>query len=156
MTDTMTPSPTGQPQPGLLSRLIGVLFSPRDTFAAVVARPKWFGAMAVAVLIISGAQFALLSTNVGMDLALEQNVSMMEAFGRTISDEDYAEMERGMENARYFGPTISLVSVPLFSAAIAGLLHVMFGLIGGGIGTYKQVYAINAHATIISAPEYVM
>ena len=155
MTDTMTPSPTGQPQPGLLSRIIGVLFSPRDTFAAVVARPKWFGAMAVAVLIISGAQFALLSTTVGMDLALEQNVSMMEAFGQTISDEQYAEMERGMENARYFGPTISLVSVPLFSAAIAGLLHVMFGPIGGGSGTYKQVYAINAHATIISALQIV-
>ena len=60
MTDTMTPSPTGQPDPGLLSRIIGVLLSPRDTFAAVVARPRWFGAMAVAVLIISGAQFALL------------------------------------------------------------------------------------------------
>ena len=155
MTDTMTPSPTGQPQPGLLSRLIGVLFSPKETFAAIVARPTWFGAMAVAVLIMSGAQFALLSTDVGMDLALEQNVSMMEAFGRTISDEQYAEMERGMENARYVGPAISLFSVPLFTAVIAGILHVMFGLVGGGNGTFKQVYAINAHASIISALQLV-
>src|SRR5688500_3180411 len=94
MTETMTPSsPSGQPQLGLLSRVMGVIFSPRETFAAVVARPKWFGAIAIAVLISGAAQFALLSTDLGQDLALEQQVGAAEAFGITISDEAYANME---------------------------------------------------------------
>jgi hypothetical protein len=31
----------------LASRLIGVVFSPRDAYAAVAAQPRWFGALAV-------------------------------------------------------------------------------------------------------------
>ena len=154
MTDTTTPS-MPVPQPSLPARIIGVLFSPRDTFAAIVARPRWLGALSVAVLIMAVAQFALLSTDVGKELALDQNVSAMEAFGVTISDETYAQMEQSMENARYTGPIFSLVFVPLITAVSAGLLHLMFGLIGGGNGTYKQVYAINSHAAIISALQLV-
>ena len=95
MTDTMTtPSTAGSATAGLLARMIGVIFSPKETFAAVVARPRWFGAIAVAVVVMGVAQFALLSTDVGKDLALDQNVTFMEAFGQTISDDAYAAMER--------------------------------------------------------------
>jgi hypothetical protein len=155
MTDTMTPAPTGQPQPGLLSRIIGVIFSPRETFAAVVARPKWLGAVAVAVLISAAAQFALLSTELGQDLALEQQVGAAEAFGITISDEAYENMERGMENARYTGPIATIFFTPIILLASSGILHVMFGLVGGGNGTFKQVYAISAHSSIISSLQLV-
>ena len=52
MTEATTSQPSvTQPNPGLLTRLIGVLFSPRETFAAVAARPKWLGAIAVAVVV---------------------------------------------------------------------------------------------------------
>ena len=149
MTETTSASPAAQP-PGLLARIIGVLFSPRETFAAVVARPRWFGAIAVAVVVLGVAQFALLSTDVGKELALDQQVSAMEAFGLTISDEAYAQLEQRMETARYLSPIFTMVAIPLFMTISAGLLHVMFGLIGGGNGTYKQVYAISAHTAIIS------
>ena len=156
MTETVTPpSYVTPPPPGLLSRIVGVIFSPRETFAAVVARPAWFGALGVALLVIGAAQFVLLSTDVGKQLALDQNVSWMEAFGQTISDETYAEMERGIENARYTGPILTIVFTPLFMLLTAGVMHVMFGLIGGGNGTFKQVYAISAHAAIISALQVV-
>lgn len=156
MSDTMTsPSSAAQPQPGLLSRIIGVIFSPKETFAAVVARPRWLGAVGVAVLISGAAQFALLSTDLGQELALEQQVGAAEAFGITISDEAYANMEQGMENARYTGPIATIIFTPLILLLSAGLLHVMFGLIGGGLGTYKQVYAISAHASIISSLQLV-
>ena len=89
MTET-TSAPPAVRQPGLVARLIGVLFSPRETFAAVVARPRWLGAIAVAVVIIGAAQFALLSTDVGKQLALDQNISAMEAFGVTVSDDGNA------------------------------------------------------------------
>lgn len=149
MTETTSASPATR-QPGLVARLIGVLFSPRETFAAVVARPRWLGAIAVALVIIGAAQFTLLSTDVGKQLALDQNISAMEAFGVTVSDEIYANMERGMENARYTGPIATMIALPLFMTISAGILHLMFGLIGGGNGTYKQVYAISAHTAIIS------
>ena len=156
MTDTMNNVPASMaPNPGLLSRIVGVIFSPKDTFAAVAARPRWFGVLAVALAIMAVAQFALLSTEVGQELALEQQVATMEAFGATISDEQYAQMEQGMERARYIGPVTTVLFTPLFMAVTAGILHVIFGLIGGGNGTYKQVYAISAHAAIISSLQIV-
>ena len=157
MTNVMTtPSrPDGAPRMSLLTRIIGVIFSPREAFAAIVARPTWLGAMAVVIVIMGAAQFFLLSTDVGKDLALDQNVAAIEAFGQTVSDEMYANMERGMENARFTGPAILLVTIPLITAVTSGILHVMFGLIGGGNGTYKQVYAISVHSSIISALQLV-
>lgn len=155
MTETSAGTGTAPARPGLAARLVGTLFSPKDTFAAVAARPRWLGAMAVAIVVMGAAQFALLSTDVGQQLALDQQIGAIEAFGVTISDEQYAQMEQGMENARYTGPIFSLIFVPLITAMSAGLLHVMFGLIGGGNGTFKQMYAISAHASIISALQLV-
>ena len=156
MTDTATsPTSAAQPHPGLITRLIGVIFSPREAFAAVVARPKWLGAVVVVGLIIGAANFALLSTEVGQQLTLDQQVSAVEAFGVKISDEQYAQMERSMENARYTSPIFTIVAIPLVMTLTAGILHVMFGLIGGGNGTYKQVYAISAHGSVISAMQVV-
>ena len=155
MTDTTTTASTAPASPGLLARVIGVIFSPKETFAAVAARPKWLGAIAVAVLIMGVAQYALLSTEVGQDLALDQQVTAMEAFGVTISDEAYAQMEQGMDNARYTGPIATMFFTPLMMLVSAGILHVMFGLVGGGNGTYKQVYAVSAHSAIISSLQVV-
>ena len=44
-------------------------------------------------MVIGIAQYALLSTEVGQQLALDQQVAALEAFGQTISDEAYANME---------------------------------------------------------------
>lgn len=156
MTDTATsPTSAAKPNPGLITRLIGVIFSPREAFAAVVARPKWLGAVVVVGLIIGVAQFSLLSTDVGKQMTIDQQVSAAEAFGFKISDEQYAQMERSMENARYTSPIVTMFALPLGMTITAGILHLMFGLIGGGNGTYKQVYAISAHSTIISALQLV-
>ena len=154
MTETMAGSGNAPAQPGLAARFIGVLFSPKDTFAAVAARPRWFTAMAVVIAVMGAAQFALLSTDVGKQLALDQNVAATEAF-ITVTDEMYAQMEASMENARYTGPIFLLFAIPLITVITSGILHVMFGLIGGGNGTFKQMYAISAHASIISALQLV-
>jgi hypothetical protein len=140
---------------GLGARVVGVLFSPREAYAAVAARPKWFGVLALVLLIMAAAQFGLLSTDVGKQLALDQQVGTLETFGQTVSDEQYAQMEQGMENARWISPIFTLVFTPLAIALSAGILHVMFGLVGGGNGSYRQVYAISAHAGVISALQLV-
>jgi hypothetical protein len=140
----------------LLARVIGVIFSPRETFAAVVARPVWLGAIAIAVLIAAVAQFFLLSTEVGQQLAIDQQVAFAEAFGQEISDEQYAQLEQRTEQiARYTTPVATIFFTPLFLLVSAGILHVIFGLIGGGNGTFKQVYAISAHSAIISSLQLV-
>jgi hypothetical protein len=143
------------PQMGLVARIVGVLFSPRATYAAVAARPKWFGVLGIVVLVMGGATFALLSTDIGKQIALDQQVSAIEAFGQTVTDEMYDTFEKGMERARYISPIYIIIFVPLMLTISAGILHVIFGLVGGGTGTYRQVYAIVAHSSVISALQQV-
>ena len=49
----------------LPARLIGILMSPRATYADVVARPRVLGALAVVILISSVAVYTFMSTEVG-------------------------------------------------------------------------------------------
>ena len=150
MTETTSTAPPNAPSPGLLSRLIGIAFSPRETYTAIAARPRAFGALAVITLVTAGAQFAFLSTQLGQDLALEQQVRSMEAFGMTIGDEQYSQMASQMQYARYTSGASLLIFVPVINAIVSGLVMVVFTMILGGSGTFKQVYAIAAHAGVIS------
>ncbi len=54
------------PSAGLLGRAFGIIFSPRATYAGIVARPRAFGALLLILLIMaSAAMTAFLSTEVG-------------------------------------------------------------------------------------------
>ena len=60
MADTTTAQPASQP--GLFARIIGVLTSPRQTFAAVAARPRWLGVMAITLTVAAACQYLILSS----------------------------------------------------------------------------------------------
>ena len=64
MTDSTQGPDTGvdRPRKGLAARAAGVIFSPRETYAEVAARPRAFGILALAILLMAGLQGWLLST----------------------------------------------------------------------------------------------
>jgi hypothetical protein len=154
VSDTITADPgtAAAPGPGLAARLLGVIFSPHETFAAVGARPRALGALAVTAAVMIGCQMAFMSTDVGRNAVLDQQVRTMESFGMTVTDEMYAGMETQLDRATYtINPVATLVSVPLITAAAAGLLLGVFTMLLGGSATFKHVYAIVAHAGVVIA-----
>jgi hypothetical protein len=152
-TAPVTPVPgSGEiPRLSLASRIVGVLFSPRPTYEAVAAHPRWLGVMAVAILVMMLTQGVFLSTAVGQRALLATQVSSMEAFGVTVSDEMYAQMESRMSIAPYTTAASQLVFIPLVSALLAGLLLAVFSAVLGGSATFKHVYAVVAHSTVLLA-----
>src|SRR5688572_7352243 len=97
MTETVGTTAERAQGPGLFARLIGVPLTPYHTYAAVAERPKWFGALAVGLLVTIACQTWFLSTDVGKELTVDQQVRAMEAFGVQVSDEMYAQMESRMQ-----------------------------------------------------------
>ena len=138
-------------QPSLPGRLVGVLISPRATYAAVAARPRAFGALAVVIVVTSLAQAVFLSTEVGQDAVLDQQVRVLESFGVTIPDEAYAQMESRVAWAPYTAAASQFVSLPLMAAIVAGLLVGVFSMLLGGAATFRHVYAVVAHSSVIIA-----
>jgi hypothetical protein len=140
-----------KPTPGLLARLVGVLLSPRETFAAVAAKPRWLGVMLVTLAMSSAAYYLILSAPDMQDASVDQQVRTIESRGNTVSDEQLANMERFIGYLPV-GYAVGIVVLgPLFGAAIAGIVTGIFSSLMGGNGTFKQVFAVMNHAGFIPA-----
>jgi hypothetical protein len=136
---------------GLLARAIGVIVSPRETYADIAAHPRVLGALAVVLLIIVGTSTGFLFTEVGKNALFDQQIRTMESFGVRINDQMYAGMEQGLQWAPYTGAVFTLVLFPLVWAIVAGIILGVFNAAMGGDATFKQVYAIVVHSGFLMA-----
>jgi hypothetical protein len=152
MTDTSNPSgATSVPAQGLLSRFIGIITSPKATFQAVVAHPRWFGIFALTTLIVACCTALPMFTESGRQAALDQQVHQMESFGMKIDEAAYARMEQGMAIAPYTTFAGVVVVTPIFVLIVSGILFVVFNAIMSGTSTFKQLFSVIVHAGVISA-----
>lgn len=136
---------------GLLSRFIGVITSPKETFQNVVAHPRWFWMLALVTVVVAVCLTLPMTTEAGRQAALDNNVRQMENFGMQVSDEMYANMAKGMRFATYQTFFSVLLAGPIFSVIIAGILYGVFAVLMGGQATFKQLFAVYVHSTAISA-----
>jgi hypothetical protein len=135
----------------LPARIVGVLLAPRATYADIAARPRVVGALVFVVLVSIAATFTFLSTEVGQQAALDQQVRQMESFGRTLDDAQYQRMELMLPYARYFAAVSQLVFLPIAGLVVAGIAFAVFNAAMGGDATFKQVYAVVVHSGVVMA-----
>jgi hypothetical protein len=133
----------------LPARIVGVLFAPRETYAAVAARPRVFGVLAFIILVGAIGTFIFLSTEVGKNASLDQQIEMMKSFGRQLTAEQISRMEQGVELAKYFGPISQAIGLPLMALIITGLIFAVFNAVLGGDATFKQAFSIVAHSGVV-------
>jgi hypothetical protein len=150
MAQTMTVATTSTARSkSLAARLVGMYFAPRATYADVVARPRILGMLAVILAVIVGATFVFLSTDLGQQASLDNQVRQMESFGRTVSDAQYQQMERMAPYSRYFAAAFQLILTPTMALVVAGIAFAVFNAGFGGDATFKQVYAVVVHSGAI-------
>jgi hypothetical protein len=137
--------------PSLVSRAIGVITAPRETFEKIVAAPRVLGALALVALIGALTVGGFLMTDVGQQAWIDQAVSGQEAWGVEVTDEAYANIQKMAPMAPYLGGVPYLFMIPIGTAITAGILFAIFNAIMGGTATFKQVMAVAAHSQIIMA-----
>ena len=147
----MTQVEGAQRAQGLLSRIVGIVVSPRDTFAAVAAHPKVLGVLAFVTLAGCVTIGGFLLTEVGQQAWLDQQVDQSEAWGRQMSDEQYAQMEKIAPVVGYITTGVMLLAIPIMTLVTAGILFAVFNAAMGGRATFKQLLAVVSHAGVISA-----
>ena len=135
----------------VFSRFIGIITSPRSTFASVVAHPKWFGMYLLTAVIIAFGAALPMTTDAGKQAVLDQQVSGMEAFGMQVSDEMYEQLRQRTSTAPYTTAGSVIVGSLIMSLIIAGILWAIFNAAMGGDARYKQILAVLFHAGVISA-----
>jgi hypothetical protein len=153
MADTLT-SQVGipaAPEKGPIGRVVGVLTSPRDTYADIVARPQWFGLAVVLLVLAIIPSAVLMSTEVGQRALLDQQVQTLEAFGRTVSDQQYQVFQRYASFGPYLAAINAIVALPLAALVVAGILIGVFNVVMGGDATFAQVFAVVVGSGVIVA-----
>src|SRR5262245_40237226 len=143
MTDVATPltaaASTDIPaSKSLGARALGVIFSPRETYADVAARPNVLGVMTLVLLISIAASAAFLMTDVGKDALFDSQIQGAESWGITITDQVYERLESQLRYAPYTTAAFILIIFPVVWAAVAGVIMGVFTLAMGGTATYKQ------------------
>lgn len=149
MTETLTAT-ANVPQPNFIARMVGVIFSPQETFAAVVARPRWLGVLLVTLVIGAACQYVIMSSPDMQGAIVDQQIRAAAERGATMSDEQIANTERFMANLGAIYAGVTFVLGPLFVAIIAGILFWIFTTMMGGSGTFKQVFAVMVHSGVVS------
>jgi hypothetical protein len=145
----VTDSPTPTTAKGLPARIAGVIFAPRATYAEVAARPRVLGVLVFVVVVAAAGVFAFMSTEVGQNAFLDAQVQQREAFGRPLTEAQYAQLERFAPYARYLGACFQIVVLPLAGAMIAGMALAVFNAFLGGDGTFKHAFAVVAHSGVV-------
>jgi Yip1-like protein len=142
-------SPAPSRAKSLPARIAGVVFAPRATYADVAARPRALGVLAFVVAVSACGVYTFMSTDVGKNAFLDQQVQQRESFGRPLTDAEYERLERIVPYAPYFGAGFQIVILPLAAAIIAAIGFAVFNALLGGDGTFKQVFAIVAHSGVV-------
>ena len=151
MTQTQTAESTTAPAKSLPARFMGVIFAPRATYADVAARPRWLGIFLMVFLITASAATALMSTEIGRNALLDQQIASQESFGRKMTQPQIDRLEQISEYYVYGAPVIQLVSLSLGCLLIAGIGFAVFNALLGGDATFKQVFAVVAHSGVVLA-----
>jgi len=148
---TLPPPLSSRPYQGFFGRLIGIIVSPRRAYADVVRRPRALAALALFLLVAVASSWAFLSTAVGKEALLDQQIGAIEAFGRQVPDQAYQRMEAMLPYAPYMSAVYSLVLFPLATLAVAGLSIAIFNAALGGTATFGQVYGVVTHSLVVIA-----
>ena len=149
---TTTTTTGAPPAPlSLPARFIGIITSPGDTFRAVVAHPKWLGMLVLVMLIVALGQALPLTTEAGKEAALRTQVEWMESLGMQVSNQAYEAMRSRMSMAPITTPIGVLIFGPVMEIVFAGILFVVFNVAMGGGASFKQMFTVLVHSSVISA-----
>lgn len=140
------------PTKGVLSRAVGVIFSPGATFQDVVRSPRPAGILLLVCLVMGLATGVPQFTERGRQASLDMQVQQIERFtGQPVTPEAYAAMERRAQYGGYIAIGSMFVVLPVFCLLFAGLYWVVFNAILGGTASFKQVLGIITHSQVIAA-----
>jgi hypothetical protein len=142
----MNQSPPTLPGAAPLSlpqRFVGILLSPKATFASVVSYPKWFGMLAVTTLLVTVFLGGFFQSEVGKQALLDK-------MAETTPAAQMAQMAPRIGLIATIQTISILIISPIFAFIIAGVLMGVF-TVTGGTAAYKQVLAVVVHAGVVSS-----
>lgn len=135
----------------LSARITGVIRAPRSTLAAVAATPRWADVLLLTTLVSFLASAILLSTETGRLALVDQWERTALAFGGTVDDAQYAQLQDLSSQGIAYAAVTALTSGPVLVFALAALLLGASRTVVRSTASFSQILAIVSHAGVILA-----
>ena len=133
---------TNEKEMGVLSRIIGVFSSPRETFVSLDRRPTWLVPFIILVIAVVVMQVTL------RGVQAQEMVARLEARG--MPQEQIEAIQARMQGpASYIGLVVAPIFMLIVWAVIAGLLWFGGNTIMGGTSTFKKMFSLVAWSGLI-------
>ncbi len=132
----------------MIRRIAGVVVRPRATLAELAARPAWVATWAF--ILITWALFGgwLITSEIGQQALIDERVRVLEAFGGTVSDAAYRELQSSPPYWVYLTSGGRLLLTPLVTLVVA--IGVMAAArLEGAAATLTQALALVVHASVV-------
>jgi hypothetical protein len=149
MVEATSSQPAAPSERGFVARVLGVLTSPRATYADVAARPHWLGVLIVVLIATIAPTTWLLSTAVGQRALIDGQLETFEAFGRTITDQQYQQLERVAPYTPYITAVGQVVFQPLAALVVSAVAFAVFNGLLGANATFRQQFAVVAFSSVV-------
>jgi hypothetical protein len=128
-------------------RLVGILTRPRSTMAEVVAEPQWALPWLTILIIWAVCALPLLTSAVGRQALVDEQVRRIESFGGTVDDARYGALQANPPFAAYLVSGGRLLLTPPVTLAIAmGLI--LLARRDGVAATASQAVAVSVYASV--------
>jgi hypothetical protein len=106
-----------------VSRIVGMIRSPRATLSSVVAHPRSIDLAILVVVVSAACDVGFLLTRVGQLAALDQQVRHLESFGAVVTDERYALLRSLVAYRPAISAAFIIVGWPLLWLLAAALVR---------------------------------
>ena len=133
-----------------MRRIAGVVLRPRATLTAVRNTPAWLATWSVILIVWALCGGLLLSTEIGQQALVDEQVRVVESFGGTVTDAEYAALQAQPPWWVYFTSGSRLLLLPLTTVLVAGAVFAV-GRSDGAPVTWPQALALVVHASVVLA-----
>lgn len=138
MTEQQTATSPEASEMGLISRFFAAFTSPGHLFQSLVRRPVWFWMAMLTGVLGAVLNYVIFNTEAGANAYRRQ---LAEA-GQELPPE---AMEQALTVVRIGAPIGAVIVTPIFCLILAGIAYLIFNVVKGGEGTFRQALAVAAH-----------
>lgn len=142
-------APQPEAQMSVISRMIGVFFSPKPTFADIVRRPSWIAPVIVLLLIWLGLNVVLVQKADWLQVSRDQiakNKFASRAVDNLPDDQKEAVYQQAASRAKITRYVRGVVGWPLLLLVASLVYWGLYRLIGGARTNFATAFAITAFA----------
>jgi hypothetical protein len=123
-----------------VSRVMGVFFEPKKTFADIALRPSWVLPLILLILTGLGGTLAI-SQRIGWERVMRQSNENNSRLQQMSREQQEQALSLQMKFAQVIGYAAPVVGPPIYCAIVAAVLLGITALMSAGL-RFKQVFAV--------------